>query len=293
MFRKLTVALVAALVALAACSDDGDQSQKVEAGDTEAAIAALRAAPDAAAEAGSGRMEMTVGFVVDGEPFELTSAGVFSGTRMRMEMDLGAMLAAQLPEEELPPAFDEPMTVVVDGATTYLRMPMLDALTGTSGWLSMTPEDLGLAGDALGTGFGPSNNPAQMMEALRGVSDDIEELGTEEVRGEPTTHYRAVVDLERALEQVREALKPQLEAQLGAMGGTLPMEVWLGEDGLVRRISLDMVELLAEASAESGQKMEGGSMVMELFDYGADVEVDIPAPEDTTPFLDVMGELGA
>jgi hypothetical protein len=34
-------------------------------------------------------------------------------------------------------------------------------------------------------------------------------------------------------------------------------------------------------------------MVMELFDYGADVEVDIPAPEDTTPFLDVMGELGA
>lgn len=293
MFRKLAVAVLASLVALAACSDDSDQSQRVEAGDAEAAIAALRAAPDAAAEAGSGRMVMTVAFVVDGEPFELTSTGVFSGTQVQMEMDLGAMLAAQLPDEELPPGFDEPMTVVVDGATTYMRMPMLDALTGTSGWLSMRPEDLGLASDALGTGFGPSNNPAQMMEALRGISDDIDELGTEDIRGEPTTHYRVVVDLERALEQVPEALKPQVEAQLGALGGTLPMEVWLGEDGLVRRISMDMVELLAKASAESGQKMEEGSMVMELYDYGADVEVDVPHPEDTTPFLDVIGELGA
>jgi hypothetical protein len=292
MFRKLAVALIVPLAAVTACSDDGDQSQRVEAGDTEAAIAALRSAPDAAAEAGSGRMEMTVALMVDGAPFEVTSTGVFNGTQMQMEMDFGALLAAQVPGEELPPGFDEPMTVVVDGATTYMRVPLLDALTGTSGWLSMAPEDLGLADDALGTGFGPSNNPTQMLEALRGVSDDLEEIGAEEVRGEPTTHFRAVVDLRQALEQVPEALKPQVEAQLGALGDTLPVDVWLGDDGLVRRISMDMVELLAAASAESGRKMEGGSMVIELFDYGADVDIDIPDPDDTTPFRDVFGGLG-
>ena len=292
MFRKLAVALLAPLLAMSACSDDGDQSQRLEAGDTEAAIAAMRAAPDAAAEAGSGRMEMSIAFEVDGEPFELTSTGFFSGTQMQMEMDFGALLAGQVPEGELPPGFDEPMVVVVDGATTYMRMPMLDALTGTSGWLTMSPDELGLANDALGAGFGPTNNPAQMMEALRGISDDIEELGTEEVRGEDTIHYRAVVDLERALEQVPEKLKPQVEAQLSDMGGTMPVEVWLGEDGLVRRLSLDMVELLAKASAESGTKMEGGSMVMDFFDYGADVQVEVPDSSDTTSFLDVMGRLG-
>jgi hypothetical protein len=287
----ISLLFVAPLVAVTACSGDGDQSQRVEAGDTEAAIAALQAAPDAAAEAGSGRMAMTVGFEVDGEPFELSTTGVFTGTQAQMEMDFGALLAAQAPNDELPPGFDEPMIVVVDGARTYMRMPMLDALTGTSGWLSMTPEDLGLASDALGMGFGPSNNPIQMMEALRGISDDLEELGTEEVRGEPTTHYRAVVDLERAVEQVPEALQPLIEAQLGALGSTLPVEVWLGDDGLVRRISMDMAKLLAIASAGSGQAMEGGAMVIEYFDYGADIEVDIPDPEDTIPFLEVLGGL--
>ena len=64
---------------------------------------------------------------------------------MQMELDLGAMLAGQLPPGvSLPEGFDEPMTVVVDGATTYLRMPMLDAITGTSGWLSVSPDDLGV-----------------------------------------------------------------------------------------------------------------------------------------------------
>jgi hypothetical protein len=69
--------------------------------------------------------------------------------------------------------------------------------------------------------------------------------------------------------------------------------VWLGDDGLVRRISMDMVELLAKASAESGRKMGGGSMVIDFFDYGTDVEVDIPDPGDTRPFRDVLGRLGA
>jgi hypothetical protein len=291
MLRKLVAAVAVPLLAVSACSGDGDPSQRVEASDTESVIAALQAAPDAAAEMGSGRMVMTVSVTVDGEPFEMTSTGVFTGTQARMEMDFGELLPGQAAGEELPPGFDEPMVVVVDRATTYMRMPMLDALTGTSGWLSMTPEDLGLASDALGMGFGASNNPAQMLEALRGISDDIEALGTEEVRGEPTTRYRVVVDLQRALAQVPEALRPQVEAQLGALGGTLPMEVWLGDDGLARRISLDMMELLAKASAESGQKLQGGSMVMEFFDYGADVEIDVPDADDTTRFLDVMGAL--
>jgi hypothetical protein len=37
--------------------------------------------------------------------------------------------------------------------------------------------------------------------------------------------------------------------------------------------------------------MEGGAMVIEYFDYGADIEVDIPDPEDTIPFLEVLGGL--
>lgn len=293
MLRKLAVALLAPLLALTACSDDGDESQRVEAGDIDGAIAALRAAPDAAAEAGSGRMEMVVAFEMEGEQLELTSTGFFTGTRMQLEMDLGALLAAQAPGAEMPEGFDEPMVVIADGTTSYLRMPMLAALTGNSDWLSVTPEDLGLASEALGAGaFGPASNPAQMLETLRGISDELEEVGAEKVRGADTIHYRAVVDLEQAVAEIPEALRPQLEAQLGGLAGTLPMDVWLGTDGLVRRLSMDMTELLAQASAESGVSMEAGSLVMDFFDYGADVEVEIPDADETTPFTEVLGGLG-
>lgn len=291
MLRKLSVAVLAPLLAVTACSGDEDASQRVEAGNIEGAIAALRAAPDAAAEAGSGRIEMVLAFEMDGEPLELTSEGVFSGTRLQLEMDLGALLAAQAPGAEMPEGFDEPMVVVADGATSYLRMPMLETLTGNSDWLVLSPEDLGLASDALGMGFGPTNNPAQMLETLRGISDDLEEVGTEDVRGVETIHYQAEVDLEEAFAQIPEELRPQLEAQLGGLTGTLPVDVWLGTDGLVRRLSMDLTELLAQASSESGASMESGSLVMEFFDYGADVDVAIPDPADTTPFTEVLGGL--
>lgn len=293
MLRKLAVSLFAPLLAVTACSDDSDESQRVEAGNIEGAIAALRAAPDAMAEAGSGRMEMVIEFEMDGEPFELTSEGVFTGTRMQLEMDLGALLAAQAPGADLPEGFDEPMVVVADGATSYLRMPMLEALTGNDDWLSVTPEDLGMASEALGAGgFGPASNPAQMLETLRGVSDELDEVGPEEVRGEETIRYHAQVDLEEAIAQIPDELRPQLEAQLGALTGTLPVDVWLGTDGLVRRLSMDMSELLDQASAGSGVSMEAGSLVMEFFDYGTDVDVDIPDADETTPFTEVLGGLG-
>lgn len=291
MLRKLAMALLAPLLAVTACSDGGDEAQRVEAGDIEGAIAALRAAPDSAAEAGSGRMAMTIVFEMEGESFELTSEGVFTGTQMRLEMDLGALLAAQAPGADLPEGFDEPMTVVADGATSYLRMPMLETLTGNSDWLVMSPEDLGLASDALGMGFGPANNPAQLLETLRGISDDLDEVGTEEVRGAETIHYQAVIDLEKAFAEIPEELRAQVEAQLEGLAGTLPVDVWLGTDGLVRRLSMDMTELLAQASAESGRSMEAGSLLMEFFDYGADVEVHIPDPDETTPFSEVLGGL--
>lgn len=294
MLRKLTLLLLAPLLAVTACSDDdGGAAVRVEAGDIEGAIAALRAAPDAAADAGSGRVEMRIAVELDGDPVELTSTGVFTEDRVRLEMDLGALLAARAPGADLPEGFDEPMVVVADGATSYLRMPMLETLTGNSDWLRMSPEELGLAGDALGVGgVGPTSNPAQLLETLRGIADDLHEVGTEDVRGEETIHYEGVVDLEKAVADAPDELQEQLEAQLGTLDGTMPVEVWLGLDGLVRRLSLDLTELLEQTSPEGGPSIEAGALEMDFFDYGADVEVEVPDEDETTPFTEVLGGLG-
>jgi hypothetical protein len=290
MVRKLALALAAPLLLVAAaCADEADQ--QVLTGD--AAVAALRAAPDAAAAAGSGRFEMTMAFDAPDGSMEITAAGVFTGDQMSMEMDFGDSLAALAggAGEELPPGFDEPMQMVVDGDTAYMRMPMLDALTGSGGWLSLTPEDLGQATGSMGLGAGTSD-PSQMLETLRGVADDVEEVGTEEVRGVETTHLRATVDIDKALAEVpaeqREQLQRQLESlDMGDAG--IPVDVWVDGDSLVRRMTMDLGQLLGPAMGAEGGS---ASMTIEFFDYGADVSVEVPDASEVTPFSEALGGLG-
>ncbi len=283
MSRKLALALVAPLLALAACGSDGGDT--LEALDP---IAAIQAVPDAAEEAGSARFEMTISIDAPEGAVHLVSTGGWSGDQMRMEMDLGAALAG-LGGGELPEGADEPMQVVVDGGTAYLRIPMLAALTGSDGWLVATPEALGEVGD-LGLASGTSD-PSQMLQALRGVSDDIEEVGEEDVRGEPTTHYRATADLTKAIEAAPEAQRERLEAQLEGFDVELdevPFDVWVDGDGRARRVAFDFADMAGGLLGDEGT----ATMTMDIFDYGAPVEVEVPDASEATPIEDVLGAFG-
>jgi hypothetical protein len=290
MFRKLALALVAALlIAGGACAKQADETT-VLTGD--AAVAALRAAPDAAADAGSGRFEMTMSFASPDGSFEIVSTGGYSGDRMTMELDFGAAMAALAASsgESLPTGFDQPMQLVVDGTTAYLRVPMIQELVGSTGWLSATPEDLGAAGGSFGIGSG-MNDPAQMLETLRGVANEIEELGPDHVRGVPTTHYRTTVNLATALAQAPTEQREMLQAQLEDIDASLadiPVDVWIDGDRLVRRFVMDL-DAVAAKGMGSGTT---ATMTIEFFDYGEPVEVVVPDASETTPFSDVMGGLG-
>lgn len=292
---RFAAALLAPLLVVTACGDDADEGAVVETGGAEVALARLQEAPDAVAEAGSARMEMTMTIAAMGETVEVTAEGGFNGTQAVITMDLGSALGGLAEEtgESLPPGFDEPMTIVVDGTTTYLKVPMLATFTGTDGWLSVSPEEMGVAGDTLGLGVGPSGNPAQLVETLRGVSDEIEELGPDEVRGVDTTRYRVVVDLEKAAAELPAAAREAYEQQVAGLGAsTLPFDVWVGADGLVYRMSMDFADLAGQVEGDELEGLESGSMVLELFDYGADVEVEVPDGSEVTPFSEVMGGFG-
>jgi hypothetical protein len=290
---RLAAVLAAPLLLLAACGDD--EGAVVETEGVEVAMARLQAAPEAMAEAGSARMEMTMTMAARGDTFEITAEGGFSGQQATFTMDLGSMFAglAEGSGETMPPGFDEPMTIVVDGATTYLDVPMLAMFTGTDGWLSVSAEDMGLAEDSLGLGFGASGNPAQLLESLRGVSDEIEELGTEEVRGAGTTRYRVVVDLDKAAAELPPDAREAYEQQVGGLGvDTMPFEVWIDGDGLVHRMAMDFADLVDQVPDDELDGFESGTLVLELFDHGADIDIEIPDPSEVTPFSEVMGGFG-
>src|SRR5690606_18104196 len=122
--------------------------------------------------------------------------------------------------------------------------------TGTDGWLSVSAEDLGVDADELGLGMAGSD-PTQMLESLRGVSEEIEVLGAEKVRGVDTTHYRVVVDLEAAAAQLDAEAREAYEQEMAEFGvDALPLEVWVGDDGLVYRMAIDLAEIAAQTDAE-------------------------------------------
>jgi hypothetical protein len=288
MVRKLILALAAPLLLAGACANQADETQVLTGA---AAVSALQAAPDAAAEAGSGRFEMTIAIDAPDGAFEIMSSGGYSGDRMTMEMDFGSALAGLVAGsgESIPPGLDEAMQIVVDGGTSYVRIPMLQALTGDTGWISATPEELSAAGGSLGLSGG-TTDPSQLLEILRGVADDVAEAGRDEVRGVPTTRYRATVDLAKAVERAPAAQRDALATAFDELGEVeaVPVEVWVDADGLARRLVMDFGQLVAQAMGGTGT----ATMTLELFDYGEDVEIQVPPASETTPLSEAFGAFG-
>jgi hypothetical protein len=114
-------------------------------------------------------------------------------------------------------------------------------------------------------------------------------VGSEEVRGVPTTHYRATVRLSDALAEVPAAHRRQVEAAFEQLGDAeVPVDVWVDGDGLPRRIRMDM-------GAELGPMVGGkgpATMTLDLFGYGEPVEIHVPPADQVTPASEVLPNLG-
>ncbi len=288
MLRKLAPALVVPLLVVASCATEaGDATVEVRTG--PAAAATLRAAPDAAAEAGTASFRMVMELSVQGIPLTVEATGAFDtdNQRMSMEMDMGAMLdeIASSTGETVPEGFDEPMRFVADGSTMYVQSPLFDVAGGPGGWLSISSEDLGSGSAGLG-----SYDPSTFLESLRGVKGGPEVVGTEEIDGVETTHYTATLDLRQAVEEAPDDQRALIEAQLGQLGAAeIAVDAWIDGDGLPRRLRMDMGSMFGALGLGAGTD---AVMTMDFFDYGVPVDIRVPSPDEVTPFTDVMGTLG-
>ena len=104
------------------------------------------------------------------------------------------------------------------------------------------------------------------------------------------------MDLEKALAQAPAEQRARLEAafeQLGSSGelgdADVPVDVWIDEDDLPRRVRVEMSSMFAAL----GLGDAGMTMTMEYFDYGEDVTIEVPAADEVTPLSEALGGLGA
>lgn len=176
------------------------------------------------------------------------------------------------------------MDMILDGESMYMRSAFYQQLAPNhEPWLRVTFEELGSRGiSQLG-----QQDPLAFVEALQGLSGQVEEVADEEVRGVLTTHYRTVIDVDRLISQTPRKARGSVEASFGRLGiEQMPMDVWLDEQGRLRRMASD-VELTGDTTA--GGRME---LLLELYDFGVAFRLAIPPDKQIAEFGEVFGATG-
>jgi hypothetical protein len=237
--------------------------------------------------AGSSRVEFTMDMRVAGEAIDIKGSGAFAydaGPRGYLTFEMA-----------VPELGDLRMDLRMLGTKMYMRMPKQvrdEAFPGGKEWIGV---DLSKSLEEVGLGsfdFTQQQDPAQMLRYLRAASADVAEAGYDEVRGVPTTKYSGRLDLRKALDAgfdqlglsdaERKKARTEVESLLDkASSATFPFEVFIDDEGLLRRLTMTM------SMEVEGERLEM-TMQMDYFDFGVDVDVKAPpaaAVQDVTDEL--------
>jgi len=248
------------------------------------ALAAVTLAATKTNEAGTARFATEMEMTIQGQTITGTGSGELDLERqlMHMEMTMQSPTGGGGIDSEM----------YGSGLTIYMRSAAMGAAApGIKEWIEI---DLAAAGEELGFDFGAlqqlgQNDPTASLDYLRGAKS-VEELGQEDVRGTSTTHYRAVVDwdsvVEESPEDVRDAMRANVEVLKEWMGADeMTFDVWLDDEGRMRRQTM---EFAYQQGPAAGSTMD---MTVEMFDFGADIVIQLPDPSEVTSFKEVMEQL--
>lgn len=292
------------LLAGSACgnSSDGPTDAGVETstdktdktGDAAADLQGLMLASAAkASEATTSRFEGTITVPNPaGQPFKMRLAGASDSSKplLDMEMDLGGIPGL--------PAGGAVMNMILDGETLYMRLPeamLAGADLGGRSWLRM---DLDAASEMGGFDLkalleqSKQADPSSYLAMLSGASDDIEEVGTAEIRGVATRHFTMTIDPAKAIANAPDGLREATQEMAAKFGAVkFPAEVWIAEDGLPRRVAykIDLSEAALGPDAEALAGAGAIEATIDLFDFGAPVDVQVPSAGETADFSDLLG----
>ena len=212
----------------------------------------------------TGRMDLVIkmGEQPGKAPITITATGSFNSARNQFAMKMSM------------PGYAAVIDVVSDGKNLYMKMPPgTYKLPVGKEWVRV-PIDAAAAGTVNVDQVG---GPAAFLQFLRS-GGDVSVEGSDAIDGVPTTHYRTQMAMSDLMGAASKEQRADMEAQLkdlAADGATLAnlrydIDVWIGEDGLARRLKL---------SFDTGSMSLGGKMVIEmtLHDIGLPVTIEPPA----------------
>jgi uncharacterized membrane protein len=216
----------------------------------------------------------TAQLTAQGQSFSFSGGGVVDDANGAADL---TMDFASLP---LPQGQGKVELRFVDGAM-YMNLPFLAGSNpGGKPWLKI---DIAKAASALGLDLGSFRgvDPDQGLKQLL-AAGDVQKVGEETIDGEQMTHYYAVVDVARAAQ-----LKPQqraaLRKALQGMNGSAPVDVWIDDQGRVRRETM---------SIDYGKALDDAHMTMtfDFSDFGVDVSVEAPPADQVLDLSNLVAK---
>jgi hypothetical protein len=229
------------------------------------------------------------------EDFELPEGGVVLGTdTVRYEMDLASSRAALLRAQD-----DEPY-VLMDDLVLFGRrhgVPEDDARP----WVRLDLEDLDVGGGEIDP-FAEQSvqaiaavHPALITDLVAGsLTGSIETRDRVEISGVETTHYSVNISIDKALgdkrrsrypEERREAIDELIEV-LGVEGNLHAADVWIDDDGLLRRFSVSLTQRPAT-------RIEFAlAVTVDYETYGGEYARELPTPEEVLSVDTVIRFIG-
>ncbi len=146
------------------------------------------------------------------------------------------------------------------GEVIYEKLPQQASQTGGKQWLKIDLNALSktAGGRQLGS-LSQSSDPSQVLKYLQGSNGPVTTVGKEDVRGTPSTHYRAKVELAKAVQHgaFDQSSADAFVKQFGT--GTFPVDVWIDKQGRADRTSYSLKPLSGVGSF---------TFTQELYDFG-------------------------
>jgi hypothetical protein len=144
---------------------------------------------------------------------------------------------------------------------------------GDKKWLKIDMSDP----DSIFGMLGKSTDPALMFKAME-EPKEFELLGTEEVDGVETNHYRVVMDTAAYAEAM------EIPAQMSsAMPEDIAVEMWVDADNLPRKFRQEL-----EVPAMGGGPASSSTTEGTYSDYGTDVTIEAPPASEVSDDLPGM-----
>lgn len=254
-------------------------------------------AAQAARDDSNAEYEFRVGTATD--PW-VQATGVLDTAQDRVRIQFGGDKKASVDGDT-----DAWFEAIIDGSIAYVR------IGGDGRWVRLDGSGLGISLADLRTRG--ASSPQALVRSLEGAHDDFDKVGTEQIRGERTTHYRGTLSAGRELAEtlVDQAAKQadtadaagtdttstdrdeQVQRVADALKSGLTSDVWLDDSGRPRRIEqsltwstlLDALGANAETPAKEGRVVVG----LDLWNYGTAGAVTVP--DDTVGLVDFLGDV--